>query len=501
MSARNSSGESSEIVMKKEVLMDKVKGAWAAQTIGVTFGIPVEFKFNTMMVPDYLKLDYNENSLINEYTHTPGTYDDIYMDLTFVDVIEKEGIDAPAQSFADAFTYADYKLWNANQMGRYNIMNGLKPPASGHWLNNPCADDIDFQIEADFAGIMAPGMINSAVEICDKVGHIMNYGDGYYGGVFVAGLYSMAMVSNDTKDIKNIVQKALSVIPPESQFAQCIQDVILSYEENPHDWKLAWFKVSRKWSEDIGNPIGVFKPFNIDAKINAAWVVIGLLFGEGDFTKTFEIATRCGDDADCNPATAGGILGAITGFKNIPDYWKQGLDKVENIPFYGTEISLSKAYQLSYKHAEQMIVRNGGNITENELIIKTQGPVEIPLEVSFKGHYPTQSIIPSKVGNNIEFEFEGIGFVLAAPPNGVNYEENYVFEIELYINGKLVEEAKIPTEFNKRRYVLCWRYELPRTRHHVLIKIRNPSLKYEMPFRHAIVYDDKPNKLDFDFKK
>jgi hypothetical protein len=44
------------------------------------------------------------------------------------------------------------------------------PPASGYWKNNPHADDIDFQIEADFAGMMAPGMINSAAEICDRTG-------------------------------------------------------------------------------------------------------------------------------------------------------------------------------------------------------------------------------------------------------------------------------------------------------------------------------------------
>jgi hypothetical protein len=93
----------------------------------------------------------------------------------------------------------------------------------------------------------------------------------------------------------------------------CIEDVIKWHEQDPEDWKATWFKVSRKWSTDIGSPLGVFRPFNIDAKINAAWVVMGLLYGNGDFTRTFEIAARCGDDADCNPATAGGILGALVG--------------------------------------------------------------------------------------------------------------------------------------------------------------------------------------------
>jgi hypothetical protein len=181
------------------------------------------------------------------------------------------------------------------------VLNGLDPPASGYWLNNPCADDIDFQIESDFAGLMFPGMMNSAVQLCDKVGHIMNYGDGWYGGVFVASTYALALVADSTADIEQIVKEALKVIPPESKFSQCLSDVIKWHREDPADWKATWFKTIRKWGVDIGSPLGVFRPFNIDAKINAAWVVMGLLYGNGDFTRTFQVAVRCGDDADCNP--------------------------------------------------------------------------------------------------------------------------------------------------------------------------------------------------------
>ncbi len=111
-----------------ENLRDKIKGAWVAQTVGVTFGAPVEFKYNSTMIQDYQKLEWDEHSLINEYLQKPGTYDDIYMDLSFMKVIDEEGIDAPAMSFAKSFANADYKLWFANQTARYNIQNGLTPP-------------------------------------------------------------------------------------------------------------------------------------------------------------------------------------------------------------------------------------------------------------------------------------------------------------------------------------------------------------------------------------
>ena len=308
-------------------LKDKIKGAWAAQTIGVTYGHPVEFRFNSVRVPDDHEIPWHDDYLHETFTEKPGVYDDIYMDLTFVQVFEDEGLDAPAQSFADAYANAEYPLWFANQIGRYNVLNGIDPPESGHWLNNPAADDIDFQIEADFAGLMAPGMVNTASEISDRVGHVMNYGDGWYGGVFVAAMYSLAFVEND---IERIVETAIETIPERSDFHRIIDDVIALHAENPDDWKVAWDGINQKWAHTDLGPVGMLAPFNIDAKINAAWVVLGLLYGDGDFGRTMDIATRAGDDADCNPASAAGVLGTISGYEAIPEEWKRGLAKVED---------------------------------------------------------------------------------------------------------------------------------------------------------------------------
>jgi ADP-ribosylglycohydrolase len=477
-----------------EELKDKIKGAWVAQTVGVTFGSPVEFKYNGTMIQDYQTIPWYDGYLKDTYDTTPGFYDDIYMDLTFVQVLEDQGLDAPAQAFADAFANAEYKLWFANQTARYNVLNGISPPESGHWLNNPCADDIDFQIEADFAGIMSPGMVNTSSEICDKVGHIMNYGDGWYGGVYVGAMYALAFVSDD---INYIVEEGLKVIPKESKFYQCIADVIKWHKEDPTDWKATWFKTHRKWSEDIGSPIGVFAPFNIDAKINAAWVVMGLLYGNGDFTRTFEISTRCGDDADCNPASAGGILATITGYKNIPDYWKQGLKEVEPIDFKYTTISLNDAYELSYKHALELIKKNGGEVTDTDVKIKVQTPEPVPLEVAFEGHYPKEQIDLNKpLVDEITFEFEGIGFAITGSDESGAPKE-HVFKAEMYIDDKLVETASLPADFTVRRFTPFWRYQLPNGKHTVRLKQLNPSKEGGLFLGKVIVYGPEPTSHQF----
>jgi hypothetical protein len=191
----NKANATKQFSIQSTELKKKIKGGWAVQTIGVTFGGPVEFRFNGTMIGDHQPLEWYDGYLKKAMTENPGLYEDLYMDLTFVEVMEKYGIDAPLDSFANAYAKAGYMLWHANQAGRYNILNGIKSPASGHWLNNPHADDIDYQIEADFAGLMSPGMPNTATAISDKIGHIMNYGDGWYGGVFMGAMYSMAFIS------------------------------------------------------------------------------------------------------------------------------------------------------------------------------------------------------------------------------------------------------------------------------------------------------------------
>ena len=295
------------ITLTKEVLMDKVKGGWAGQTIGVVYGGPTEFVFRSAMIPDHypIKAKYRDGKAKWYLERESTLFDDIYMDLTFVEVYERLGMDAPVDSFAKAFAYAGYDLWHANEAARYNILNGIMPPESGYWKNNPHADDIDYQIEADFAGLMTPGMPNTQSDISDKIGHIMNYGDGWYGGVYVGAMYSLAYVSDN---INFVVTEALKTIPTESRFHKCISDVIRWHEEYPEDWKRAWFECEKKWNHDIGCPEGALAPYNIDAVINAAYIVIGLLYGEEDLFKTMDISTRCGQDSDCNPASAVGIL-------------------------------------------------------------------------------------------------------------------------------------------------------------------------------------------------
>jgi hypothetical protein len=478
--------------LKKDELRDKIMGGWAGQTIGVTFGGPTEFRFNGTMIQEYQKLTWYDGYLKETFEKNPGLYDDLYMDLTFVEVFEKEGLNAPVSSFAKAYAQADYMLWHANQAGRYNILRGITPPASGHWLNNPHADDIDFQIEADFAGLMCPGMPQAAAKICDKIGHIMNAGDGYYGGLYIANIYSIAFTSNK---LEYIIKEAIKAIPERSDFYRCITDVIKWHNQYPTDWKHTWFELQKRWAEDIGCPDGVYSVFDIDAKLNAAYVTLGLLYGGGEFAKTMEITTRAGQDSDCNPSSAGGILGVILGYKNIPDYWKQGLGAIEDLDFKYTNTSLHDAYEASYRHALKIIEQNGGKVKSNEVTIPLQKPEAAKFERNFEGHYPTEKrwMNNKVIESQFEFEFEGIGFALRGEVAPWNSESSYVFQAELYLNNKYVETIDLPASFTTRRTELFWKYQLPHDKYVAKVKILNPSKEHQIKVTDIVVYDVRNN--------
>lgn len=477
-------------------LKDKIKGGWAGQTIGCTFGGPTEFKFKGTMIQDYQQMVWYDDYIKETFEQDPGLYDDVYLDFTFVEVLEKDGLKAPADQFAQALAREDYRLWHANQAARYNILHGIKPPASGHWMNNPHADDIDFQIESDFAGMMCPGMINSAAEICDRTGHIMNYGDGFYGGVFMAGMYATAFISDD---IGYIIEQGLKPIPPQSKFYRAINDVIRWHKQYPDDWKKCWFEFEKKNTSEKGCPEGVFNSFNIDASVNAAYVVIGLLYGEKDFFRTMDIATRCGQDSDCNPATAAGILGVILGYNNIPAFWKPAVEKVMDVKFPYSGLTLHEVYELSYKHALKMIMQNGGDVVYNDVGISVQEPKLLILEQSFEKMYPVKELLVRKdyLDESIIIDFSGNGIVVTGNVKSqCNVaQSDFVALLDVFIDGNKTEQVVMPFDFTTRKYDIFYKYMLPEGDHHLEIKWIDPDPAFRIYFKSYVVYSELPLEI------
>jgi len=356
----------------------RMTAGWLGQMAGVGWGAPTEFRYNGRIVPEAEMPEWRPE-LINQFWQ-----DDLYVEMTFLKTLEVYGWDVSLKQAGIDFARSGYPLWHANAAGRTNLRQGIAPPDSGHPQFNHHADDIDYQIEADFAGLIAPGMPQVPIALGGTFGRIMNYGDGLYGGQFVGGMYAAAFFESDPE---RIVLAGLACIPPESQYAECIRDVIAWWKANPDNWEAAWNLIEAKYNENPeyrkASCDGPKKDFNIDAKINGAYIVMGLLYGQRDPDKTIIIATRCGQDSDCNPSSAAGILFTSLGMENIPEKFTSALNT--DTVFSHTEYSFPALLAVSEKLARDAIVRAGGSIVLEEsgaetLMIPRAAPVPFPLE-------------------------------------------------------------------------------------------------------------------------
>ena len=72
------------------------------------------------------------------------------------------------------------------------------------------------------------------------------------------------------------------------------------------------------------------------------------------------MATRAGQDSDCNPANAAGILGVMLGYKRIPEQWKSGIPAIADKKFNYTDFTFHEIVASTEKRALALIKSTGG---------------------------------------------------------------------------------------------------------------------------------------------
>ncbi|HAZ62312.1 MAG TPA: hypothetical protein DCZ72_01695 [Armatimonadetes bacterium] len=353
---------------------DKMLGGWLGQMIGVAWGAPTEFHWQDQIMPADRYPSWSPG-LIN------GAFDqdDLYVEMTFLGTLERGGLNVSIREAGIDFANSEYPLWCANRAGRNNLREGIAPPDSSHPRFNACPNDIDYQIEADYSGLIAPGLPQVPIDLGNTFGRLMNYGDGLYAGQFVGACYAAAFFESDPR---RIVEIGLEAIPAGSQYAEMVRD-LLAWSAAEPDWQACWRTIQAKYREDP-----VYQQASnggIDAKINGAYVLLGLLYGDGELEPTIEISCRAGQDSDCNPSTAAGILATARGASWLSDEYVGELS--QTAVFSHTPYDMERLLAVCEQLARDAVVASGGRIEGGAgaevLVIPAQTPQPNELELSW----------------------------------------------------------------------------------------------------------------------
>jgi hypothetical protein len=147
-----------------------------------------------------------------------------------------------------------------------------------------------------------------------------------------------------------------------------------------------------------------------------------------------EISTRCGQDSDCNPSSAAGVLGVMLGYKLIPEQFKSAIPSLADKKFSYTDYSYNDIVRSTESRALKVIEKAGGKVTDDEVIVKTQQPKAPKLEqwspgvperriavtdaaFSFIGDWAENrgAKVSRAKGNEMILKFNGVAVALLGP--------------------------------------------------------------------------------------
>ena len=364
-----------EAQISETELYDKMMGGWLGQMIGVAWTASTEFAATGTIMPESRLPAWSPTMITNAYNQ-----DDVYVEIPFLDAMKVNGAFCSPVYMGEKLEDSFFGLWHANAAARQNLRNGYSWYDAGHYLINGHADDIDWQIECDFLGAMYPGLVNEAALRAYEIGHMICYGDGVYGGVFVTAMHAAAYTAESVEDIVNA---GISVIPEGTKFRNLMEDVVEAYRAGK-PWAEAWMIVEEQCGrtdkcveccEGAANA-----SMNIDAKLNAAYIAIGLLWGNGDFAKTVEISCRCGQDSDCNPSSAASILGNFYGASGIDEIYKRNVD-YDTTLFSETNYTLNQVVEINMDLTKEIMTTYGATEKDGVWTYKTDKAYEpVPYE-------------------------------------------------------------------------------------------------------------------------
>lgn len=323
-----------DLKLSREALKDKLAGAWIGRISGCLLGKPIEGMMredieavlkitNNYPMTRYIEkreftkeaeahLDgYLGNCWADTINGAAPVDDDTNYTVLALKLVEEYGKDFRPNDVLEAWLrwMPMFSTFTAERAAYRNAAMGMYAPETASHLN-PYREWIGAQIRGDFFGYINLGEPKKAAETAWRDASISHVKNGIYGEMFVCAMIAAAAA---TDNINTIIEAGLDEIPEKCRLRRDIEKVL--------QWRNDGLSVFEVIDE-------IHKAYNDHDRHgwchtipNAMIVVMALLWGEKDFTKTLGYAVQAAFDTDCNGATAGSIIGMILGEKKIPEYW------------------------------------------------------------------------------------------------------------------------------------------------------------------------------------
>ena len=241
----------------------------------------------------------------SQMKHGFGPDDDTTYQVIGLHALEKKGPDLSCMDIAQSWgaMLESMPLELAEGQALDSIKRGVMPPKSGQ---TTCGEAIGGQMKGEIWGLICPGRPDLAAEYARRDGVVAHFGNGVLGEQFVAAMISESFYQHD---VRKLIEAGLRRIPQDSEYAKTIRWAVALHDKHPN-FLDAYQEIHQKYPKNVGP---VFP--------EAAYVVTALLYGQGDFERSICLAASLGNDADCNAATVGALLGCIQGAHALPPRW------------------------------------------------------------------------------------------------------------------------------------------------------------------------------------
>lgn len=183
----------------------------------------------------------------------------------------------------------------------------------------------DAQVATEFFGALAPGIPERALRLADLPIRMMAVGSAAHAAQFNVLLYSLAPVVKKSMSGREkvlwLAREARKYLPETSKAAGIFDFVLAGFLRRCPDagakgcgeWEDARDALYERYQRDA-EKFGFTYRGPEESAINFGAGVLALLYGQGNFKRTVQIATLAGWAADGSASTMAGLLGLMNGY-------------------------------------------------------------------------------------------------------------------------------------------------------------------------------------------